>query len=48
LKGLSLSFSATNITNEPFKLYAQGNEANVMRHEVYGTTYLFGISYRIF
>ncbi|MGN6366638.1 TonB-dependent receptor [Asticcacaulis taihuensis] len=48
LKGLSLSFSATNITNEPFKLYTKGNKNNVMRHEVYGSTYLFGVNYKFF
>ena len=48
LKGLSLSFSATNITNEPFKLYTKGNKNNVMRYETYGSTYLFGVNYKFF
>lgn len=47
-KGLTLSFSGTNLTNEPFKLYTKGNKNNVMRHEVYGSTYLFGVNYKFF
>ncbi|KAF0116052.1 MAG: TonB-dependent receptor [Hyphomonadaceae bacterium] len=41
--GLNLSFSASNITNEPFFMY-QGD--NVVREEKYGATYMFGASYR--
>ncbi|ESQ75745.1 TonB-dependent receptor [Asticcacaulis sp. AC402] len=46
LQGLTLSFSGTNLTNEPFVLYTQGNPANIMRHEIYGSTYLFGVNYK--
>jgi iron complex outermembrane receptor protein len=41
--GLNLSFSASNITNEPFFMY---KGANVVREEKYGSTYMFGASYR--
>jgi len=42
-KGLTLSLSGSNLTNEPFLLY-KGN--NVVREEKYGSTYLAGVSYR--
>lgn len=42
-KGLTLSFSGSNLTNEPFFLY---KGANVVREEKYGSTYLFGVGYK--
>ncbi len=47
LHGLSLSLSASNITNEPFKLYQGKNlQDHTIRQEKYGSTYLFGVNYR--
>ena len=47
LKGVSLSLSVQNITNEPFTLYqGKGQRDHTLREEKYGSTYLFGINYR--
>jgi len=47
LKGVSLSLSGQNLTNEPFILYAgKGQRDHTIRKENYGSTYLFGINYR--
>ena len=47
LKGVSVSFSASNLNNEPFVLYqGKGLQNHVIRKESYGATYLFGINYR--
>jgi iron complex outermembrane receptor protein len=43
MEGLNISFSGSNLTNEPFFLY-KGN--NVVREEKYGSTYLLGLSYK--
>lgn len=47
LKGFSLSLSGQNLTNEPFTLYqGKGQRNHTIRSEKYGSTYLFGVSYR--
>ncbi|MFT4075035.1 MAG: TonB-dependent receptor [Asticcacaulis sp.] len=47
LKGISLSFSAQNLTNEPFTLYqGKGQRDHILRQEKYGSSYLFGVNYR--
>lgn len=47
LKGISLSLSAQNITNEPFTLYqGKGQRDHTIREEKYGSTYLFGVNYK--
>jgi len=46
LTGLSLLLQANNITNEPFKTYENGDERRTIDYQKYGTTYMFGISYR--
>ncbi len=47
LKGISLSLSAQNLTNEPFTLYqGKGLRDHTIRTEKYGSTYLFGVNYR--
>ncbi len=47
LKGVSVSLSAQNLTNEPFTLYqGKGLKDHTIRTEKYGTSYLFGINYR--
>ena len=45
LKGVSVSLSGSNLTNEPFILY-QGTPDHTIRKEKYGSTYLFGVNYR--
>lgn len=42
-KDLTFSLSGSNLTNEPFYLF-KGD--NVVKEEKYGSTYLFGISYK--
>lgn len=46
MEGLSLLFQANNITDEPFSTYESGDERRVRDHQVYGRTFLFGVSYR--
>ncbi|MEN3973002.1 TonB-dependent receptor [Sphingomicrobium sp. XHP0235] len=46
VEGLSLTFQALNITDEPFISYQNGDELQVIDYESYGRTYLLGASYR--
>ncbi|MGN6422093.1 MAG: TonB-dependent receptor [Asticcacaulis sp.] len=49
LKNLAFSLSASNITNEPFYTYqGKGLPDHILRYEKYGSTYLFGVSYKFF
>lgn len=46
LEGLAVQFQANNITNEPFSTYSNGDERLIRDFQRYGTTYLFGVSFR--
>lgn len=46
LEGLALQLQANNITDEPFSTYSNGDERLIRDFQSYGTTYLFGVSYR--
>lgn len=46
LEGLAVQFQANNINDEPFVTYVDGDERRVRDYQRYGTTYLFGVSYR--
>lgn len=44
-KGLSLTFQANNVNNEPFTTYT--NDPEQGKVNVYGKTYLFGLNYKL-
>ncbi|WP_298748013.1 TonB-dependent receptor [uncultured Brevundimonas sp.] len=46
LEGLSLLAQANNLTDEPFYTYQNGDERQVINHQSYGRTFLFGVNYR--
>jgi iron complex outermembrane recepter protein len=46
LEGLSLLLQGNNLTDEPFGTYLNGDERQVKDSQRYGSTYLFGVSYR--
>jgi iron complex outermembrane recepter protein len=46
LDGLSLLFQANNLTDEAFSTFESGDERRVRDHQVYGRTFLVGLSYR--
>ena len=49
LKNLSINISGSNLTNEPFYTYqGKGLPDHILRYEKYGSTYLFGVSYKFF
>jgi iron complex outermembrane receptor protein len=46
-KGLSISLSAQNLSNEPFYTYTKSaSSTTIDRYEKYGSTYQLGLSYR--
>ena len=46
-KGLTVNFSATNITNTPFVLYdSKGHPENILKYEKYGATYAISVGYK--
>lgn len=47
MNGLTVYASGSNLTNEPFYIYgAKGQPNRILRYEKYGSTYLFGVSYK--
>ncbi len=47
LKNLSVNISGSNLNDEPFYTYqGKGQPDHILRYEKYGSTYLFGVSYR--
>ncbi|HVZ98951.1 MAG TPA: TonB-dependent receptor [Caulobacterales bacterium] len=46
LQGLAIQFQANNITDEPFSTFVNGDDRLVRDYQRYGSTYLFGVSYR--
>ncbi|MBL8537285.1 MAG: TonB-dependent receptor [Hyphomonadaceae bacterium] len=46
LEGLGVLFQANNLTDEAFSGYFGGDDRQVRDYQTYGTTYLFGVSYR--
>lgn len=46
LEGLGIQFQANNITDEPFRTFINDDERLVKDYQVFGTTYLVGVSYR--
>ena len=47
LAGLTLYLQGTNLTDEPFVTYVNDNKSQVKDFQVYGSTWLFGLSYRL-
>ncbi|WP_298441812.1 TonB-dependent receptor [uncultured Ferrimonas sp.] len=45
LEGLSLLFQISNLTDEPFTTYRNGDERQTRDHQTYGRTYMLGASY---
>ena len=46
LAGLTLYVQGTNLTDEPFVTYVNDNKAHVKDYQLYGRTWLVGLSYR--
>jgi iron complex outermembrane receptor protein len=46
LDGLSILLQGNNLTDEPFGTFESGDERRVRDHQVYGRTFLLGVSYR--
>ncbi len=47
LHGLSVLFQVSNLTNEPFVTYLNGDERQVRDFQNYGRNFMFGISYKL-
>ncbi len=47
LQGLSVLFQVSNLTNEPFVTYTNGDERQVRDFQNYGRNFMFGISYKL-
>ena len=46
LEGLTLLGQVSNITNQPFTTFDNGNQRHVIDHQEFGTTFLIGASYK--
>ncbi|MDZ4370607.1 MAG: TonB-dependent receptor, partial [Phenylobacterium sp.] len=46
LAGLSLLAQVNNVTDEPFYTFQNGDQRQVINHQSYGRTFLFGANYR--
>ncbi len=46
LAGLSLLAQVNNVTDEPFYTFQNGDQRQVINHQSYGRTFLFGVNYR--
>jgi len=46
LEGLSVLAQVNNLTDEPFYTYQNGDERQVINHQSYGRTFLFGVNFR--
>jgi iron complex outermembrane receptor protein len=46
LEGLSILATASNLTNEPFVTFQNGDERQIRDHQNYGRNYMLGLSYR--
>ncbi len=47
LEGLSVLFQVTNLTDEPFTTYQNGDKRQVNDYQIYGRNYLLGLSYKL-
>lgn len=47
LYGLSVLFQVSNLTNEPFITYRDGDERKIRDFQNYGRNFMFGISYKL-
>ncbi|RYV03947.1 TonB-dependent receptor [Shewanella sp. OPT22] len=47
LEGLSVLFQVTNLTDEPFTTYENGDKRQVKDYQIYGRNYLLGFSYKL-
>ncbi len=45
-EGLSVLAQVNNLTDEPFYTFQNGDERQVINHQRYGRTFLFGVNYR--
>ncbi|HYC98034.1 TonB-dependent receptor [Brevundimonas sp.] len=46
LEGLSALFQVNNLTDEPFYTFQNGDDRQIINHQSYGRTFLFGVNYR--
>ncbi|MDH5618519.1 MAG: hypothetical protein OEZ11_07750, partial [Gammaproteobacteria bacterium] len=46
IDGLSFYLQGSNLTNEPFIQYLDGNSAKIKNYHTYGASYMFGFNYR--
>lgn len=46
LRGLSIMLQGSNLTNEPFITYQNGDKRQVLDYEEYGPRVMFGVSYK--
>ena len=46
LEGLSVLAQVNNLTDEPFYTYQNGDQRQVINHQRYGRTFMFGVNYR--
>lgn len=46
IAGLSVLAQVNNLTDEPFYTYQNGDERQIINHQRYGRTFLFGLNYR--
>lgn len=47
LHGLSVLFQVSNLTNEPFVTYRDGDTRKIRDYQNYGRNFMFGISYKL-
>jgi iron complex outermembrane receptor protein len=47
VEGLSLYLQGSNLTNEPFIQYWDGNTSKFRNFHTYGRSYMFGFNYRL-
>lgn len=47
LEGLSVLFQISNLTNEPFVTYADGDQRRVLDFQNYGRNFMLGVSYKL-
>ena len=46
LAGLAILATASNLTNEPFVTFQNGDERQIRDHQNYGRNYMLGLSYK--
>jgi iron complex outermembrane receptor protein len=46
MQGLAILATASNLTNEPFVTFQNGDERQIRDHQNYGRNYMLGLSYK--